>query len=142
MTLSKHLCWAVPAGALALAIPLVVFNPLGQPLGAALALTLVFGAATWSYVRQSRLKDEVVKTANRASTAMGAMIGLALALIFALAARFSPAAADLVNAVAAEARGQQIGLAAIGFGLGVSFTCVVVGASIVAAWAAWWLAKR
>jgi hypothetical protein len=142
MTLSKHLCWAVPAGALALALPLVVFNPLGQPLGAALALMLVFGASAWSYVRQSRLKDEVVKSANRASTAMGAMIGLALALIFALAARFSPTVADLVNAAAADANSQQIGLAAIGFGLGVSFTCMLVGVSIVVAWAAWWMTKR
>ena len=102
--------------------------------------TLLVVVVVWMFLRCRNSHDEVVRAANFAALAVGAPIGLGLALGSIFVVRLVPQVSAFVGGLVPDLGGNSSVTA--GFGIGVLFTIGLVALSSILAWGIWWISKR
>lgn len=119
---------------------MVFFDPLPHTVASILVLSffpLMLGLLTWSVARN---RDEVQRAAAFEGFAWGALVAMGLMQVAMFVLRFSPGFSDWAQAMT-EAPG-PLSPAARGFGMGVTFSMVVVWLCIIFSRTLWWVRKR
>ncbi len=141
MTLSKHTNWILVVATLAIVAWLAFADPFGPTASTIAGLAVTIALAAWGVRACVRSGDEVARAANAAGMTWGALAGIGLSVAVVMTVRHVQPATDLVTNLAGLAT-NDIGPAAVGFALGVSFTCVMVSLCALAAMGLWWMGKR
>ena len=141
MTLSKNKQSWIAASLFILLAFLALFDPLPEPALTIAQAAIFFPTAIWAVYISYTSRDEVMVHASRAAFAHGVPISVGVVIVTTMIMRFWPPATSLVTDIAARTN-NNLPDAAIGFGMGVVFTLVTLGATILAVYAIWWARKR
>lgn len=121
----------LPFGLVAiLVLVLNIVDPLPKTFQMVLTMSLSFGILAWMIYLQVRPKEDEVDLANlRYGSSVGLWIGILLAIGCVTAVRHIPGCAELIAKLARLAT-NGLPEAAIGFGIGVLLTVVLIAISV------------
>lgn len=140
MNPSKHVHWLVYTGLFVVALALFRADPSDGVFWPLLGNAIFVGLVVWGYLKCRNSDDEVVRAANNAAMSIGAPIGLGLAFVSLFVVRQVPAVKLYLDE--RVGRFDPMDALSAGFGMGILYTCLVVAASVMMTWVAWWVAKR
>ena len=120
---------------------LIVFNNLGSLASSFIMTILAMAWSAWIVIAILRGSDEVKSVATRFGLAFGGGIGIPVAILFVMVMLALPNVAEFIESAAALSK-NSLPPAAVGFGLGVSFTALIVSFFFVVGTSVWWLLRR
>ena len=97
--------------------------------------------SAWIFVSIFRGTDELKSAGIRYALAVASGVGLPLSIAFVMLMVAMPDIQRVITSIAASSR-SGLSPAALGFGLGVSFTFFVLCAVFAISHSAWWASKR
>lgn len=136
----KEMKWVGPTFVFCVGLLLLSESPSGNTSSVLVGNGLIEGVVVWMFLRCRNSRDEVVRAANVAALAVGAPLGLGLALVSIFVVRLVPQVSTFVGGLVPGVG--DVDAVTAGFGMGVLFTIGVVVLSSILAWLAWWISKR
>lgn len=116
---------------------LALIEPFDEPTQSIVQALIFFPTAIWAVYISYSCRDEVMIHASRAAFAHGTPIALAIVMLSTLAVRFWQPATNFVTTAAANSS-EGLPPAITGFGMGVVFTFLALGLTIMTIYAIWW----
>lgn len=109
-------------------------------------VTIIFAAlcilwSAWTIISVLRGTDELQSASTRYALAIASGVGIPLSIVFVLLMISTPSVQDTITNIAMVGN-SGLSQAAIGFGLGVTFTMVLQCVICVIASSTWWMSKQ